>query len=242
MAVGRESAEGQCVLVITNRLGMLSVSAALALRQAGFRPEVALMRAAAGRRGSVRDTIANYGLAYTIERIADAALRVSWLILARREWRQLEVHEVSAGDWDGLGRLADRKRAAALVSASFAYRFPPHVIGRHKLLLNLHPAPLPDWRGADPIYWMLRRRETVFGVTLHAVAENFDEGDVFFSALAQPRFRFSRGLVELCLSRVARSHLGDWMSAIIRGDVVPRSQGTGTYWPLPTKRNQCELL
>lgn len=230
------------MLVVTNRLGVFPVTAALALKDAGFIPVVALMGAARKKRGSILETVAEYGFGYTIERVADAVVRMVWLAGFRKESRQVQVREIAAHDWTALCRLADGVDAAAVISASFGYRFPAEVISRQKVLLNLHPAPLPGWRGADPIYWMIRKRERVFGVTLHHVAERFDEGAVYFSAPAFPRIRCLRGFVELSLSRVIRKHLGEWVSMILRGGVVPKAQECGTYWPLPTRENQRRLL
>jgi methionyl-tRNA formyltransferase len=44
--------------------------------------------------------------------------------------------------------------------------------------LNLHPALLPHYRGVDPVFYSRLSGETQFGVTLHRISENFDEGNV----------------------------------------------------------------
>lgn len=234
--------EERSVLVVTNRLGVFPVSTALALKEAGLVPLIALMQAKKSNRRSILETISEYGLGYTVERVVDTVIRKLWLVGSRRKLDQIKVREVAAQDWMALSNLAGEMDAVAVISASFSYRFPSSFIARQRVLLNLHPAPLPEWRGADPIYWMIRKGERVFGVTLHDVVDRLDEGAVYFAAPAFPRIRSLRGFVELSLSSAIRKNLGEWMLSIIRGDVVPKVQSTGSYWPLPTKKNQRKLL
>ena len=45
-------------------------------------------------------------------------------------------------------------------------------------LFNLHPAPLPAYRGPTPLFWQFRAGVTRTAISLHAVKPRFDEGDV----------------------------------------------------------------
>jgi methionyl-tRNA formyltransferase len=44
--------------------------------------------------------------------------------------------------------------------------------------LNVHPSPLPHYRGPYPLFWMLRAGERQFGVTIHFMDEQLDTGDI----------------------------------------------------------------
>ena len=46
--------------------------------------------------------------------------------------------------------------------------------------INLHPAALPKYRGANPFFWMYYNMESEGGVTVHFVDEGEDTGDVIF--------------------------------------------------------------
>ena len=48
--------------------------------------------------------------------------------------------------------------------------------------LNLHPSLLPDFRGPNPIEQQLARGTSRFGVTLHLLNEQFDQGDIIAQA------------------------------------------------------------
>jgi len=44
--------------------------------------------------------------------------------------------------------------------------------------VNLHPAPLPKYRGPDPLYWQMAHRETRGAVTVHYVTPVIDGGNI----------------------------------------------------------------
>ncbi|OHU89223.1 MULTISPECIES: formyltransferase family protein [Pseudoalteromonas] len=45
-------------------------------------------------------------------------------------------------------------------------------------LMNIHPSPLPEYRGPYPLYWQLRNGEEATKITLHQVSESIDCGDI----------------------------------------------------------------
>lgn len=62
---------------------------------------------------------------------------------------------------------------------TFPYRIPEEVIARPRYgFINFHYAPLPQWRGPNPLFWMIRQQETAGGVTVHRMNAAFDEGPV----------------------------------------------------------------
>jgi methionyl-tRNA formyltransferase len=44
--------------------------------------------------------------------------------------------------------------------------------------LNIHPSLLPDYKGVDPVFYMLLNKEQEIGVTLHYVDQGIDTGDI----------------------------------------------------------------
>lgn len=67
---------------------------------------------------------------------------------------------------------------------TFPFLIPGHVLGEPTHgFINFHYAPLPAWRGANPLFWMLRNNEKKGGVTVHEMSASYDAGDVL---LEQP--------------------------------------------------------
>jgi methionyl-tRNA formyltransferase len=63
--------------------------------------------------------------------------------------------------------------------------------------LNLHPSLLPNYPGADPIGEQLKGVDVKFGVTLHLLNSQFDQGDIVAQAeLADPAGLYQRTSLE----------------------------------------------
>ncbi len=65
------------------------------------------------------------------------------------------------------------------VSVFFDKIFKPTDISKFKLLLNIHNAPLPKYRGVNPINWALKNGEQTHGVTIHRISETIDTGEIY---------------------------------------------------------------
>ena len=51
-------------------------------------------------------------------------------------------------------------------------------INKCKRLINIHNAPLPKYRGMNPINWALKNNETEHGVTIHEIEPGIDSGKI----------------------------------------------------------------
>lgn len=88
----------------------------------------------------------------------------------------------------GLPDLADPATAQAIASTSpnvlISFFWPKRIPGswlRRLPAYGTHPSLLPRWRGPDPYFWALREGELTTGVTLHALEDDYDTGDVVAS-------------------------------------------------------------
>lgn len=60
---------------------------------------------------------------------------------------------------------------------TFPYKLPSSVFNLPmKGFFNIHPGPLPQYRGADPVFQQLKHKEKQAGVTVHKLDEGFDTG------------------------------------------------------------------
>jgi methionyl-tRNA formyltransferase len=103
--------------------------------------------------------------------------------------------------------------------------------------LNIHGAPLPQYRGVMPSFWMLANGEQEAGVTVYFMDEQIDAGEI----CAQRRFeieptesldRFLRRS-----KRMAAELLIDVLRSIERGTVTrePVDTTTGSYYSWPDR-------
>ena len=75
-------------------------------------------------------------------------------------------------------RFADSLSFDLLVNcfANFKYKTLHH---RYPAV-NVHPTPLPRYRGRHPLRWALINGETRFGITVHRLADGFDDGAILW--------------------------------------------------------------
>jgi methionyl-tRNA formyltransferase len=66
-----------------------------------------------------------------------------------------------------------------LLVFGFNWRLPREVLAMPRLgALNVHPAPLPKYRGPSPVLWAIRNGDPYLGLTIHRMTGRIDSGPV----------------------------------------------------------------
>lgn len=121
-----------------------------------------------------------------------------------------------------------------LITAGYPYKVPD--LSHTRLRgINVHPTLLPVGRGPWPLPWIILQQLERSGVTIHALSNNFDAGNVLAQA------SFSVGPRETLESLSAKSQL---VAVPLLRDVVADFDGywaaqrpqvdDGSYWPRPS--------
>jgi methionyl-tRNA formyltransferase len=72
-----------------------------------------------------------------------------------------------------------RHRPDVVLVKTFPFRIPASVLGIPKYgFINFHYAPLPEFRGPNPLFWMIRNRAPKGGVSVHKMSAEMDTGDI----------------------------------------------------------------
>ena len=78
-----------------------------------------------------------------------------------------------------------------ILVSCYARKIPNKIIELAKTgCFNVHPSLLPRYRGPTPLFWQFKKGEEKFGVTLHRVTEEFDQGNI----LAQQTIKMPDGI------------------------------------------------
>lgn len=100
-----------------------------------------------------------------------------------------------------------------------------HINHAKELAINLHMAPLPEYRGCNQFSYALIQNKKEFGTTLHAIDEGVDSGDI----IAESRFDIPEGcfineLYDITLQKSIEL-FRDNIVGIIKGDysLTPQS-------------------
>lgn len=139
-----------------------------------------------------------------------------------------------------MGAPAVREALAALrpdllVVACWPWRLPPGLLAVPRLgALNLHPSPLPELRGPEPLFWAFQEGRARTAVTLHWMDEGLDTGPI---ALQRP-LALPEGLgwaeAEATAAALGADLLGEAVGLLAAGALPRLPQGTGgSFRPAP---------
>ncbi len=119
-----------------------------------------------------------------------------------------------------------------LVCAGYYFKIP---VNKHLMQINVHPALLPNGRGPWPMPYDILGKKRESGVTIHKIADGFDEGDI----VLQRKFELSDSENLETLMYKVNNILPEMLSEFLKS---PKSlyenakpQGAGTYLKMPEK-------
>lgn len=99
----------------------------------------------------------------------------------RDRYRTLGVEPLHTPDEaSALAALSDRK-FDLLVNCFANFRF--RELHHRYPTLNVHPSPLPRYRGRHPIRWALINGETEYGISVHRMSDGWDAGEIVWQRL-----------------------------------------------------------
>lgn len=133
------------------------------------------------------------------------------------------------------GILAGLEPDLILVTG-FPRLLPLEVIAIPRLgAINLHPAPLPKYRGPDPIFWQLYHGEPELGLTIHRIDETFDTGPILAQGTTPIGLYDTPDDVFPKLFEMAGPLLTTALAKVLAGDPgTPQDPSHASYAPLST--------
>lgn len=86
---------------------------------------------------------------------------------------------------------------------------------------NVHPGPLPQYRGADPVFMQIINREPLAGISIHKLDEGFDSGEVVVTEMIRLDPRDTYGMLTTKLAALAVKMIGVLIRITANGMRVP---------------------
>jgi methionyl-tRNA formyltransferase len=120
--------------------------------------------------------------------------------------------------------LLQHKPDVVLVK-TFPYRIPAALLDvpTHGFI-NFHYAPLPGYRGSNPLFWMIKEQVAMGGVSIHKMDKNFDSGPVLFKMEVPIQPGASFGLCSTQLAYAGLQLTGPLLQALSSGNTKPVAQ------------------
>lgn len=103
-----------------------------------------------------------------------------------------------------------------------------------KGFFNVHPGPLPAYRGADPIFHQVKNREKYAGVAIHKVDDGADSGDIVLQERIPLHADDTYGLLSEKLAALAVKLTGTLVNVLSMGfpaPAKPQDESKAHYYP-----------
>lgn len=82
-----------------------------------------------------------------------------------------------------LNHLLASTAADCLIALTFPWQIPTDILTKPTFgCINFHFGLLPKYKGADPVFWQLKNREVLGGISIHKMTEKIDEGNILHVA------------------------------------------------------------
>ena len=92
---------------------------------------------------------------------------------------------------------------------TFTYKLPASVYSMPANgFFNMHPGPLPTYRGPDPVFWQIKNREEYAGIAIHKVDDDFDTGAIVLSDKIRLSVTDTHGILTAKLAGLATRLVG----------------------------------
>ncbi len=86
---------------------------------------------------------------------------------------------------------------------------------------NVHPGPLPQYRGADPVFRQILNREPLAGVSIHKLDDGYDSGEVVLTEMIRLDPRDTYGMLTTRLAALAVKMVGILIRMAAHGIRIP---------------------
>ena len=91
-------------------------------------------------------------------------------------------------------------------------------------ILNAHSSILPNYRGADPSFWVFRNQEKIGGITIHYIDDKMDNGDILLQRKFNIPVEMSYTEYNNTIANVAGEAYVQVLDDIINGTLVSTKQ------------------
>lgn len=143
--------------------------------------------------------------------------------------RTLIVPVLSDLSLEGMERAVIQSRPDCTVVSSYDRILPDKILGRCRFV-NVHYAPLPEYRGRANVNWAIINSESETAITIHVIEPGLDAGNILFQQRVPIGPDDSVGDLYTKLNEVQRQVLAETVSRYIAGyQGEPQDETSATY-------------
>ncbi|AMO57237.1 methionyl-tRNA formyltransferase [Endozoicomonas montiporae] len=147
----------------------------------------------------------------------------------------IPFHVFPESNPDQLLPIMDDWQADTGLVYTFPHRLPKNIIHAFcQGTFNLYASPLPKYRGAMPLYWQIRNRETESCLSIIRMEQTVDTGDIMFQQPLPLTDRDTLNTLANTMSARAPAFVTQFLDQLCNAKLHPRPQeGESTAAPMP---------
>lgn len=123
---------------------------------------------------------------------------------------------------------------------TFPWKIPAELLTVPKWgFYNFHYAPLPAYKGANPLFWMIKNGDKEGGVTVHRMTENFDEGPIVLKSKFPLQNNTTFGMFTAQLGYNGVELTGQLLMGLQNGSLIEEAQDVtqGNWYNRPEQKD-----
>lgn len=127
-----------------------------------------------------------------------------------------------------------------LIVACYPRKIPQDILElAHYAAINLHPSLLPNYRGPVPLFWQFRKGLNEYGISLHKMDSDFDQGPIFNQKAIDFPDGISHQQANLLLGKAGTELLDQFLTALSAKQVMETVQDNqkASYMSFPQAKD-----
>jgi methionyl-tRNA formyltransferase len=130
----------------------------------------------------------------------------------------------------------DQYQPDVVLVKTFPFKIPKTVLSVPKYgFINFHYAPLPAFRGSNPLFWMIRNGIKDGGVTIHKMDESFDTGEILLQhpVMITPETNYGLAISQLAATGAALT--GNLLQGLLNNSLqsIKQDSSQATWYGRP---------
>lgn len=120
-------------------------------------------------------------------------------------------------------------KADIILVASYPKKIPVVQFSKARYAFNIHPSLLPNYRGPNPYFWVIKNGEVLTGITIHFLTDKFDAGPVVLRCRYPIKDNETQGTLRYELAKLSRLCVTELLESVKKNTLCAIEDEPKTY-------------
>jgi methionyl-tRNA formyltransferase len=109
-----------------------------------------------------------------------------------------------------------------ILVCGFHRKIEKYIYSQAKYAVNFHPSLLPNYKGPNPYYWVIRNGESCTGITVHQLTDSIDCGDIYIQRKCIISANENQGSLRKKLAQLSYIAAKELLGKVESSDLTPK--------------------